>query len=275
MYRLNLPTTTAEDAYDIAVSSILRSETKKTAFNDIKQDVLLICRHFDTLAAGSALSGLVVGDFQVPRLASTYSMANLYKSHFAPANKEGRKILDAIKNMVLNGLCPYCSEGLIYEIDHYLPKSIFPGVAVHPSNLVPSCRDCNHNKKAYAPGVDGVALFHPYFDADIEPEWLDAEVVKSESGGPVCYFRVNDSVLGTDLRARYDRHLDILELRTRYQLAAQQQLGDIDTKARIGGYAYIKDLMDTVDGSKKSPWLPVLYRAMLKSDWYMNEYLSN
>jgi hypothetical protein len=33
------------------------------------------------------------------------------------------------------------------DIDHYLPKSLYPHLACHPYNLVPSCTTCNQRKK--------------------------------------------------------------------------------------------------------------------------------
>ena len=41
-------------------------------------------------------------------------------------------------------VCPYCDNGLQrVELDHFLPKSSFPFLSVHPDNLIPSCHDSN------------------------------------------------------------------------------------------------------------------------------------
>lgn len=45
-------------------------------------------------------------------------------------------------------LCPYCGEQLtVVEIDHFLPKSKYPLQSIYSSNLVPSCVECNKEKK--------------------------------------------------------------------------------------------------------------------------------
>lgn len=42
-------------------------------------------------------------------------------------------------------LCPYCDTTLqsSAQVDHFLPKSSFPFLSVHPDNFVPSCFDSN------------------------------------------------------------------------------------------------------------------------------------
>lgn len=52
-------------------------------------------------------------------------------------------------------VCPACdshkpssSEGKVMsENDHFLPKSIYPFLSVHPSNLLPTCKVCNQSFK--------------------------------------------------------------------------------------------------------------------------------
>ena len=65
---------------------------------------------------------------------------------------EGTQLRKCFYNAVgANLLCPYCN---FYEvlsdaenIDHNLPKSVFPLFAVSKFNLVPSCQNCNISQK--------------------------------------------------------------------------------------------------------------------------------
>jgi hypothetical protein len=73
-------------------------------------------------------------------------------------------------------VCPGCDgQGLQLQgntiranIDHFLPKSEYPFLAVHPFNLAPFCTDCNQVRKGSkdalaAPGVQGLQdIYHPY-----------------------------------------------------------------------------------------------------------------
>jgi len=55
-------------------------------------------------------------------------------------------------------VCPFCDclyhKGTI-SIEHYLPKSIYPFLAVHPINLIPCCEDCNGTKRDIDPLTNG------------------------------------------------------------------------------------------------------------------------
>lgn len=64
--------------------------------------------------------------------------------------------------------CPYCNRGYIFivdgnlrpEIDHFFPKSKYPYLAMSFYNLIPSCSQCNHTKKAKDTFEDN--LLSPY-----------------------------------------------------------------------------------------------------------------
>lgn len=67
-------------------------------------------------------------------------------------------------------LCPYCDTKLqSTEVDHFLPKSAFPFLSVHPDNFIPSCHDSNEASKHKGddPPLDWQAIdqagdhFHP------------------------------------------------------------------------------------------------------------------
>jgi hypothetical protein len=60
------------------------------------------------------------------------------------------------------GVCPACDGQkpgkvrgkLLADTDHYLPKSLYPFLAVHPWNLVPICLECNQRIKRAKDPVD-------------------------------------------------------------------------------------------------------------------------
>lgn len=39
--------------------------------------------------------------------------------------------------------CPLCGINDVTDIDHYMPRSVFPEYSVHPFNLIPICHECN------------------------------------------------------------------------------------------------------------------------------------
>lgn len=75
-------------------------------------------------------------------------------------------IKDALLNMS-NGKCCYCEcliteESKYMEVEHFLPKIIYPSLVVEWSNLLPSCKRCNVNKKDHDPKK--VSIINPRID---------------------------------------------------------------------------------------------------------------
>ena len=61
------------------------------------------------------------------------------------------------------GRCPICGVSFGYSqvtLDHILPKSVYPSLAILPINLVPICYYCNTRKNKKI----GERVFHPYFE---------------------------------------------------------------------------------------------------------------
>lgn len=79
--------------------------------------------------------------------------------------QEGRRLADLRSRLLLNAkLCPCCGILIPDQLDHYLPESVYPALAVYSSNLVPYCHKCN-NKKRTVDGTTAQGRFvHVYYD---------------------------------------------------------------------------------------------------------------
>ena len=122
--------------------------------------------------------------------------------------------------------CPYCNENsvriievtkpakkekvmMLYDIDHFYPKHMFPYLALSFYNHIPSCKTCNQTFKGSEP-FDINNHIHPYhqcFDSVYE-------------------FKVNHSILSNEPLSNIklvnntsfpDKLVDILQLESRYQ----------------------------------------------------------
>ena len=87
-------------------------------------------------------------------------LKDIYSNTFVRRKKFYNPILrpDGLKE------CPICNSGELSTLDHYLPKSEVPTLAVTPSNLVPMCSDCNRIKKNRMETLPIKIPFHLYFD---------------------------------------------------------------------------------------------------------------
>ena len=103
-------------------------------------------------------------------------------------NKDVKKFRSLIRNHYLSEqklTCFYCKQyifstnGLHWQVEHILPKSLFPQFLFEPKNLIVICPDCNREKGDQNPHVNGntacsqstypstrgrFKIIHPFFD---------------------------------------------------------------------------------------------------------------
>jgi hypothetical protein len=74
-----------------------------------------------------------------------------------------------IKENPNQSMCITCDGMMIDKrsIEHYLPRSLYPALSIHPNNLVPMCQKCNGGKESDDPlnGRNLTEIFFPYRDA--------------------------------------------------------------------------------------------------------------
>jgi 5-methylcytosine-specific restriction endonuclease McrA len=90
-----------------------------------------------------------------------------------------KRVYDPLLALANHGRCPFCNERDASTLDHYLPKSIFPEFAILPINLIPCCKDCNHEKGEHKADSETKQLIHPYYDDIDSQQWLYASVTPS------------------------------------------------------------------------------------------------
>lgn len=90
-----------------------------------------------------------VGDFQ-------YSLYDTRKSSGELRRMRKKKGLKS---------CPMCGSPCTGDLDHYLPRMVYPEFSIMRANLVPACTHCNSGVKGTTiHGDDPERFIHPYFD---------------------------------------------------------------------------------------------------------------
>ncbi|WP_147270283.1 MULTISPECIES: HNH endonuclease [Rhodopseudomonas] len=154
-------------------------------------------------------------------------LSKVYDRRMAAREGSGRAVYDEIKASIAR--CPYCGDGEVYELDHFLPQRAFPDLNVLPINLVPICHPCNHIKLQRKPNGANRTFLHPYFDRlpqDIR--WLFAEL-KSLGNGPVLTYRVElDESQHGAIAHRLSYHFYELQLGRRFKEASATILVELE-----------------------------------------------
>ncbi|ARC37689.1 hypothetical protein A6J80_16120 [Paracoccus yeei] len=208
---------------------------------------------------------------------TTAEMVALYDGRLASKAGPGRSIYSAIQLLPEDGRCPYCDHRDVSTLDHVLPKTLFPSLAVTPLNLVGSCKDCNKAKLAAAPTNSSDAVLHPYFEDISSKVWLRAKVVEQTICAVVFHVKAQ-SKWSDDLNERLRKQFETLGLARLYtQQAAREMSGIRRNLVRVynaggGGAAAVKRELkyqwESWSEESSNSWKSALYNALHKNAWF-------
>ena len=173
MWKLAPPSHTARETFKTCIGRV-RDVGLATRLATAADHVAAASQEFDKAAR-------VGGIHELKALATgvgVEEMEKVYTQRMAKAGSPGRHVYDDILSSSPQGRCPLCTQRLASTLDHYMPKSRFPELAVAPLNLVPACSDCNKAKLAAMPTSAETVTLHPYYDDLGEDVWLRARVVE-------------------------------------------------------------------------------------------------
>ncbi|GGE92906.1 HNH endonuclease [Chishuiella changwenlii] len=204
-------------------------------------------------------------------------MINYYENRFLLENSGARKLYDEI--LIMTKRCPYCTIGTVKTIDHFLPKSYYPYLALTPSNLVPSCTDCNKGVLHNYPSKAEEQSFHPYFD-DVESViWIKSELMISDS----LFFQykvISEKPQEWDevKYQRAQRHFNDYNINELFSLNANDELNSIREKSKDMFYKNKDLLKEDLEDSYAScvsalglmHWKTIMYRELSTNDWFLN-----
>jgi hypothetical protein len=133
----------------------------------------------------------------------------------------------------LHRTCPYCDQEFVAkvsntQIDHFLPKSQHPLLAIHWANLVVACVSCNAGVKLTThlghsgTAVENLPIFHPFYDqpADHIRCCFNQSVtrfwIRSTAGpGSLTATKVHNWSRVFGIEKQYEAHLPTLRLLAR------------------------------------------------------------
>ena len=180
------------------------------------------------------------------------------------ASHPARIFYDQIRSSEL--ICPYCRFGHVSTLDHFLPKAYYPYFSVLPTNLVPSCADCNTSKSSSVLNASN-SIPHPYYAAkNIESDqWLYATII---SGTPLG---VNFSVSPPSSWSNQQKHqihnyFSSFKLDRRLATQASAELSDfIDSIStqNLNKESTLFLIKSNLATDRKNYWKTALYQALL------------
>lgn len=269
MWTLPLPSCTAATAYDTCIQGI-QDLTRKARFTMALADVLGADNAYQVAGAQQDFGKYLLTDPGTAGLRPG-DMSWLYE-HRMVSSRPGRAIYDKVLHATPHGKCPLCGHRQVRTLDHYLPKSAHPALAVNPANLIPACGDCNHDK------LDTIAdILHPYYDDIDGDQWLRARVLMGDVPA-VEFFVEPPAAWPSRLADRVNGHFKLFKLGTLYANEAAEELsGNMRLCATVhaqlkadGVRAFLTGNADSKRAYRRNWWPTALYDALAASNWYCN-----
>ncbi|WP_429413387.1 HNH endonuclease [Nocardia sp. GAS34] len=205
---------------------------------------------------------------------SASEMRSLYTGQLVRRDTPARAHYDKIILAAPYGLCCYCQYGEANTIDHFIPKTHVPALAIDGWNLMPCCGKCNHTLLDFHSDKPEKQLLHPYAMPALG-RWLRARVI--EQVPVVLQFTAEPEAGLTEiLQQRILNEFEALHLGERYAIVAAEQISTTNrTLSRRWGSedhetvrAHLREQALDEAGPDVNDRRAVVYEALADSDWY-------
>ncbi|WP_454852240.1 HNH endonuclease [Rhizobium binxianense] len=165
-------------------------------------------------------------------------------------------------------LCPYCSLDTNPDLDHFLPKAVFPEFSLHGTNLVPICTPCNRKKlNSFATATGDRMFLHPSHEPSVDTPVLRASLgFPGGQGLTVTYDLMNPGMPGTEWGI-VERHFGRLNLADRYARRAASYLAAFKKNVTGMDWQVVDKIVEdarssSTFGEPTNGWRPTLFRAV-------------
>jgi hypothetical protein len=267
------PKITAKDAFSTCISKVRDAtlKAKLTACEDLisqaetEFESKITKGNIHTISKEQIVNGNVTAK----------ELEKVYTDRMVGKDVPGRTIYNKLISAPKNNICPLCSHGQVSTLDHYLPKSDFPRLAVAPINLIPSCFDCNKYKLTTSPSKPEEETLHPYYDNIEDVQWLHAQV--NHTAPPTVSFFVKPPDSWSDLlKARVQEHFRCFSLAELYMTQAAVCISDLNQRLQsiyklsgaIGVSKYLNEEAISRYACDKNSWRTAFYFAVADDDWF-------
>jgi 5-methylcytosine-specific restriction endonuclease McrA len=273
MWRLDSPSASVRESY-VASSQNVRDLALRQRFAAEEGAVVAASTTYEIAVRNTSLHRLRSSNFQLAQVSSD-EMVWLYDNRMARRGGPGRKIYDQLMLLPESGRCPLCFQRTVSTLDHHLPKSRFPALAVTPLNLIPACSECNRLKRNATPARAEDETFNPYFENLENVQWLRSRVVQQVPAS-LLFFVDPPPTWPAVLAHRVRRHFSNFGLGPLYSSHAAQELSNIRHRLSVlyatGGTHSVRAHLRAEAASRMAnhinSWQTAAYYAISMDDWF-------
>lgn len=124
-------------------------------------------------------------------------------------------------------LCPFCTLTDCSQLDHYIPKSLFPEFSANPLNLIQCCSICNQKKlDRWLNGGQPIFL-NLYLDDIPQVQYLFVDININNGIPRLRFYLQNSAAIDPVLFSRIESHYEALDLCKRFAERADSVISEI------------------------------------------------
>lgn len=275
MIKLSKPNLNICDVYGICCDTIA-NHVDKAKYLSGRDEVIQATAHYDAVCSLQNFH-LVPSVSPMKCGLSHQQMTWLYDMRLTRSTG-GRAIYDKIMAGASARLCSYCRLSFVKTLDHYLPKSAYPALAVSPINLIPVCSDCNTTKSNTVSSNKSGFTLHPYYDDFSSIHWLHAIVIHGTHNTVFKYVVSLSCGLSVIDIGRLSSHMSAFNLYEYFTLKAAEEFLQFDraTIKPLNGCSktairsYIIDHARVSESDARNSWKCAMYYALSVAEWYID-----
>lgn len=277
---MDAPNYDPANAFDLCVAEI-RDDDERQFYIASRNAIKAANVTFDTISANATWFSLPRAhrgqpDQVIAGTLTKIQLMDLYTLHMVGSDGPARDLYDDILTAA-GGFCPFCGGlGHARTLDHYLPKAVFPSYSVHPSNLVPCCRDCNSGKNSAFGQLLTDQTLHPYFETErfFNERWIHVNVTKQN---PILftYECVPSDAFSSSEKDRLHAHFSSYNISSRFSIQAGAEISKVlylrrnslSSLSKESFRAYLTDNSNSNDFTLNG-WSRPMYYALSREDWF-------
>lgn len=250
---------------------------RKTRITQSKDIIIRKSIAYDTLASSEEL--YTIQPNHMTNVATKDDMVFLYNQKLVPKTQCRRKIYDEIMLSAPNSRCPYCGQRNVSTLDHYLSKTKYPTYAVTPTNLIPSCKDCNSDKGNTPMLAKKDQTIHPYYDDFTTESWLSANLIE-EIPVTFDFYVVKPSNWDNSKYIKAVQHFNTYHLNNVYLPHAAEEFIGLESRLKklyaTGGIdlsiEHLRECINEKNQIRLNTWQAAMYQAIIDSTWFWQNF---
>lgn len=215
----------SNDAFEFHKKAVSRKKTsqEKTILESVEKDIEGCYTVYNNQFRENSLSSLRPFDTNQQTKEALIELYQFKRKVFSDLFESLTTTIDNKRDM----LCPNCTLTDCSQLDHYIPKSLFPEFSANPLNLIQCCSICNQKKlDRWLKGVHPIFL-NLYIDDLPSVQYLFVDITMDNGIPRFRFYLQTPGTIDPILFNRIESHYQGLDLCERFAERADNVISEI------------------------------------------------